>query len=255
LPRTSKVALAAHPRRRQHAIPSRRSASGSSNYPTRLPPYSSPGHCPGCLWSDFLDSVVAASRSIQTRASNYNYRSRYNYVHVSHATLAAAEREANKILGAAGAQAAWIECLDQPLTLDAKDLCQKGWTAQIPGLRLISGSNKFQDAEFASTAIPVLSTIYYEKIARRAHRENADAGLPVFLGCVVAHELGHILLGDPVHSASGIMQPEWGHPQIHQALTGNLLFTRQQATRIQAQVHLLANLRPTADPALPSSTP
>jgi len=180
----------------------------------------------------------------------------YNYVHVSHATLAAAEREANKILGAAGAQAAWIECLDQPLTLDAKDLCQKGWTAEIPGLRFISGSNKFQDAEFASTAIPVLSTIYYEKIARRAHRENAaDAGLPVFLGCVVAHELGHILLGEPVHSATGIMQPQWGHPQIHQALTGNLLFTREQATRIQAQARLLASLRPTADPALPSSTP
>src|ERR1700720_1317167 len=179
----------------------------------------------------------------------------YNYVHVSHATLAAAEREANKILGAAGVQAAWIECLDQPLTLDAKDLCQKGWTAQIPGLRLISGSNKFQDAEFASTAIPVLSTIYYEKIARRAHRENADAGLPVFLGCIMAHELGHILLGDPVHSATGIMQAQWGHPQIHQALTGNLLFTRQQATRIQAQTRLLASLRPTADPALPSSTP
>ena len=179
----------------------------------------------------------------------------YNYVHVSHATLAAAEREANKILGAAGAQAAWIECLDQPLTLDAKDLCQKGWTAQIPGLRFISGSNKFQDAEFASTAIPVLSTIYYEKIARRAHRENADAGLPVFLGCIVAHELGHILLGDPVHSATGIMQPQWGHPQFHQALTGNLLFTRQQATRIQAQARLLASLRPTSDPALPSSTP
>ena len=179
----------------------------------------------------------------------------YNYVHVSHATLAAAEREANKSLGAAGAQAAWIECLDQPLALDANDLCRRGWTAQIPGLRFISGSNKFQDAEFASAAIPVLSTIYYEKIARRAHRDNADAGLPVLLGCIMAHELGHILLGDPVHSATGIMQPRWGRPQFQQALTGNLLFTPRQATRIQARTRLIANLRPTADPALPPSAP
>ena len=179
----------------------------------------------------------------------------YNYVHVSPAALAAAEREANKILGAAGAQAAWIECLDQPLAPDSKDLCQKGWTAQIPGLRLISGTNKFQDAEFASTAIPVLSTIYYEKVARRAHRDNADADLPVFLGCVMAHELGHLLLGYPGHSATGIMQSQWGHPQMRQALTGNLLFTRQQATRIQAQARLLASLRPAADPAFPPPTP
>lgn len=140
--------------------------------------------------------------------------------------------------------------ITRALTRVTKDLCQKGWTAQIPGLRLISGTNKFQDAEFASTAIPVLSTIYFEKVARRAHRENA-ANLAVFLGCVVAHELGHLLLGDPGHSATGIMQPQWGHPQMRQALTGNLLFTRQQATRIQAQARMLASLRPSADPAFP----
>jgi hypothetical protein len=96
----------------------------------------------------------------------------YNYVHVSHATLAAAEREANKILRAAGAQAAWIECLDQPLAMDAKDLCQKGWTAQIPGLRFISGSNKFQDAEFGSTAIPV--SLHYLLRKDRASRPPGE---------------------------------------------------------------------------------
>jgi len=126
---------------------------------------------------------------------------------------------------------------------------------QTPGLRLISGANKFQNAEFASTAILVFSTIYYEKVARRAHRESADADLPVFLGCVMAHELGHLLLGYPGHSATGIMQPQSGRPQIRQALTGNLVFTRQQAARIQAQARLLAGLRPAADPAFPQPTP
>ena len=178
----------------------------------------------------------------------------YNYVHVSPATLAAAEREANKILGAAGAQAAWIECLDQPSAPDSNGLCQKGWTAQVPGLRLISGANKYEDAEFASTAIPVLSTVYYEKITRRARRENADAGLPVILGCVMAHELGHLLLGDPGHSATGVMQPRWGHFQIHQALTGNLLFTHRQEIRIQAQARVLASLH-VADPPFSRPTP
>lgn len=179
----------------------------------------------------------------------------YNYVHVPHTTLVAAEREANRILGIAGARVDWIECQTKLKEAEPKDVCRRGWTAEIPGLRLIAGSNKHQDAEFASTAIPVLSTIYYEKIARRAYFENADVGLPVFLGCIVAHELGHILLGDPVHSSTGIMQPEWGHLQFHQAMTGNLLFTRQQATRIRAQGLSLASLRPTADPTSLPSTP
>jgi hypothetical protein len=177
----------------------------------------------------------------------------YNYVGVPPSTLTAAERESNKILGVAGAQADFIKCLE-PVSPDSKDLCQKGWTAQTPGLRFISGINRFQEAEFAETAIPMLSTIYFEKVARRVHRENTDADLSVFLGCVMAHELGHLLLGNPEHSATGIMQPRWGSPQMRQALTGNLLFTPQQAARIQAKARLLASLRP-GGPTFPAATP
>jgi hypothetical protein len=176
----------------------------------------------------------------------------YNYVRISPATLAAAELQANNILGVAGVQADFIECWE-PVAPDSRDLCQKGWTAQTPGLRFISGVNKFQEAEFAETAIPVLSTIYFEKVARRVHRENADANLSAFLGCVMAHELGHLLLGNPGHSATGIMQPQWGSPQMRQALTGNLLFTRQQAVRIQTKARLLASLRPAAGPTFPAT--
>lgn len=175
----------------------------------------------------------------------------YNYARVSETTLVAAEREANRILGVAGARVDWIECQTPTPETDSKDLCRRGWTAQIPGLRMIRGSNKHRETEFASTAIPVLTTIYYEHVARRAYREHADAGLPLFLGCIMAHELGHILLADPMHSSAGIMQAEWGHPQFHQAMTGNLLFNGQQATRIREQAHLLASLRSDADSLLP----
>jgi hypothetical protein len=170
----------------------------------------------------------------------------YNYVGVSPATLAAAEGEANKILGAAGAQATWVDCLEPPSTLTQKELCQTGWTAQTPGLRLIAGTNKFKLAEYGYAAIPVLATIYYEKIANRAERENAKFELPILLGCVMAHELGHLLLGTPGHSNAGIMQPEWGQVQVQQAMTNHLLFMRQEAGRIQAQARLLARLRPAA---------
>jgi hypothetical protein len=178
----------------------------------------------------------------------------YNYVGVPHSTLVGAERVANRVLATAGTQADFVECLEQPVAPASKDLCQRGWTTQTPGLRFISGSNKFQEAEFGETAIPVLSTIYYEKVARRAHRDNADADLPVLLGCVISHELGHLLLGQSGHSATGIMQPQWGRTQLRQAQTGNLVFTREQATRIQAQAGLLASLR-IAEPAFPPPKP
>jgi hypothetical protein len=161
----------------------------------------------------------------------------YNFVSVPDATLAAAEREANRILGLAGAQVDWISCPVQTESpsADASDPCRRGWTPQTPGLRIIAGSNKFQTPEYGNTALPVLITVYYEKIQNRAHRDNSAAELPTLLGCVLAHELGHLLLGNPGHSSSGIMQPQWSATQIRQAQTGHLLFTREQATLIHAQ--------------------
>jgi len=46
----------------------------------------------------------------------------YNYVHVPHTTLVAAEREANRILEIAGARVDWIECqTDRPDLLVQKE--------------------------------------------------------------------------------------------------------------------------------------
>jgi hypothetical protein len=165
----------------------------------------------------------------------------YNFVGVPPGILVAAERHADKILRAAGAKIEWISC-PQDNAPDSPEPCGRGWAMQTPGLRLISGANKSQSMQFGYTAIPIYSTIYYERIADRAHRDRADSDLPVLLGCVIAHELGHLLLRSPDHSAKGIMQPVWGTAQVHQALTGNLLFTADQSVRIQNQAHFLASL-------------
>jgi hypothetical protein len=176
----------------------------------------------------------------------------YNYAQVPPATLAAAEREANKILATAGAQIDWVHCL--PISApDASELCRRGWTPQTPGLRLITGANKFQDAQLGYTAIPVLVTVYYEKVLRRAQRDNFPAQLPSLLGCVIAHELGHLLLQAPGHSTRGIMQPQWSAVQIRQALMGTFQFSHEEAVRIQSQARILASLP--RSPAQQSVTP
>jgi hypothetical protein len=176
----------------------------------------------------------------------------YNYVKASNSVVETAEHEAVRILHVADSQVRWVACAP---TVEIREVCDVGWSKETPGVRLIGGADKFRSAEFGYASVPVLVTIYYEKVAHRAHQENADAELGIFLGALMAHELGHILLADPVHSATGIMQPEWGHRQFHQAMTGNLLFTGPQATRIQAQAHLLASLRPNTDSPLLLSSP
>jgi hypothetical protein len=56
------------------------------------------------------------------------------------------------------------------------------------------------------------------------------------LGHIVAHELGHLLLGRGAHSLDGIMHTRWGSPEIVRSLQRQMLFTKQQSERIRAQV-------------------
>ena len=134
-----------------------------------------------------------------------------NYSQASPAILAAAEREAGRILGQAGLRASWIECSVGPSTISTQDPCQKAPEANGIRLRILPGPvlDKFQDSVFGFAIHPVLASVYYEFALRRARRDDAEFELPIILGCVMAHELGHLLLGSNSHSDRGIMLPRW----------------------------------------------
>lgn len=63
--------------------------------------------------------------------------------------------------------------------------------------------------------------------------------LEVVLGCLIAHELGHILLRSPRHSPFGIMRNPWNPDDLQKAKAGHLGFTDDQAKPIRDAVRLL----------------
>ena len=58
----------------------------------------------------------------------------------------------------------------------------------------------------------------------------------VTLGVVMAHELGHLLLGSHNHSARGVMKPQWSRDDLMKAYFGGLGFNREQIKRIRSSV-------------------
>jgi len=70
-------------------------------------------------------------------------------------------------------------------------------------------------------------------ILKLAVLDNAEFEVPIILGCVIAHEVWHLVLGSNSHSGSGIMQGHWERGQIRKAMTGNLPFTPEQVKLIQ----------------------
>ena len=159
----------------------------------------------------------------------------------SPAIMARAEREAGRILGKAGMQAVWLECPVGPST-EAPQGPQKAPEATDLRLRVLASpiQNKFQDTVFGFTVHPVLASVYYDYALRRAKSDDAEFEIPIILGCTIAHELGHLLLGTNSHSDTGIMQPRWEPNQFRQLMMGTLLFTADQSKlmRVEAQARV-----------------
>jgi len=56
------------------------------------------------------------------------------------------------------------------------------------------------------------------------------------LGHVIAHEVGHLLLNQQVHSPHGIMRGEWSFVDFRDMTSGMLLFSPEQAEYLRADV-------------------
>ena len=162
----------------------------------------------------------------------------YNYAGVAPGILAGAEHQADRILNQAGVRAVWFDCSVKPGKLDEESICRSGLGNQNIVLRLLSrhAPTRVPDFAFGFAVSPGLASVYYGDAARMAERQRLGSDFPVFLGCLMVHEIGHLLLDSVGHSPTGVMQAEWGAMQLRQSLTGLMTFTPAQSRLIREQV-------------------
>jgi hypothetical protein len=166
-----------------------------------------------------------------------------NYFQASPAIVGRAESEASRIMEKAGVRVVWFQCPMGPV--DAKDPCQRAPEATDIRLRVLAApiQGKFIDTVFGFTFHPVLASVYYDSVVRRAKSDDADFEIPIILGGVIAHELGHLLLGPKGHAGAGIMRTRWEPGEVEQILKGNLLFTAAQSKQMREQARVRMTLR------------
>lgn len=150
----------------------------------------------------------------------------YNHAHVSEETLEKAENAASEIFEHAGVRLVWVEGFayaaerrdavspapEDPATLVVK--LQPESEAARYGVRSICGGIGFESG----------AIIFVRK---------RDA---TWLGYVMAHELGHILLGPDAHSVVGIMRGTLLNGDWVKAAQGTLGFTRSQNHQIRTWI-------------------
>jgi hypothetical protein len=76
--------------------------------------------------------------------------------------------------------------------------------------------------------------VFYEAVREEALYARVDTGL--LLGHVVAHEMGHLLLGGGGHSVAGLMKHPWRRKQLERIAQQSLLFSGFQARKIREEI-------------------
>ena len=160
----------------------------------------------------------------------------YNYSQASPGVVARAEREAERVFNEAGMDIQWLNCPMGSGAAVPENPCAKLLDESELVLRVLAepARNGFHEDVFGAAVFPVLASVYYEPARRSARSDNAEFESPIILGCAIAHEMGHLLLGPNAHSTGGIMQPRWERKEIRQAMWRSLSFTAEQASAMKA---------------------
>ena len=160
---------------------------------------------------------------------------------VSRGTLAKAEARASAIFARAGIDVDWLACAqrDPADFAPSSSLCSDlSWPTRlsvriIPRGRSIA-SDVFGQAFVDDSGQGVYSNVYYENLALSPNHPGVSDG--DMLGYVLAHEIGHLLLGTNSHADSGLMQAHWRDAALHAAAERALFFTTAQSALLRSRL-------------------
>jgi hypothetical protein len=170
----------------------------------------------------------------------------YNYSAVSADRLARAEEETARIFERIGVATTWLDCKLTSQEAARNTPCALPSAPTRFTLRLLS--NSMADSLgvggdiFGSALLPdnrgfgVMANVYADRIRELAGGREFE----LILGRVIAHELGHLLLGTNAHSAAGIMDARWRDQDLRRSRQAAMTFLPVEARRIRA--HLLERM-------------
>jgi hypothetical protein len=153
----------------------------------------------------------------------------FNFRQVPISVLVRAEKEAARILQQAGVHVDWRDCPT------GNEPCRIG-PGRVMFLAMSAGRGQknFEDT-ISGYALPhdKLAVVFYDDLPSMPRDEKNEPHIALLLGCVITHELGHLLLGGN-HSVGGIMQAQWGVEQVQSALMSQLTFLPEQVSLMQS---------------------
>jgi hypothetical protein len=168
----------------------------------------------------------------------------FNTAHIPEANLRQAEARAGRIMWRAGIQVTWLDCSVTPALPKASevprpessDACIAIHYPEHVAITILdrprsATSETFGQAFLNENGSGGYIDIYYGRIS--SLRSDLLLSPSEILGCVIAHEIGHLQLGPNSHSRTGLMRAHWDAKSLSEAAKGQLLFTPSQSIAMQ----------------------
>ena len=172
----------------------------------------------------------------------------YNRTGVAPQTLDRAAQEATRILATAAVDIVWQHGPADSPEARAFDQTGRGKGQQLkPDTRnylVVSIRRGDPASAFPGSlgfALPdaqlgVHPTIFYDRIEQLTHLVIIT--VPKMLGHVMAHEIGHVLLGSTEHSSAGIMKATWDRTDFQYDPAARMAFSPEQRRAIRQRASL-----------------
>jgi len=188
--------------------------------------------CTGAL--DRANAQTRVRESLVVRA--------YNTYGVGAGTLRAATAGGVATFDTTGIDVQWTECRTrrsaQSLAPCDQAVRPREVVLRIVGTPRTEGDPNVLGFSYVDQAARrgTLSTVYMDRVSDVARRLHVEEGQ--MLGYAIAHEVAHLLLGTPTHSARGIMRDRWlqGHNE-----PADWMFSEGEAAVMRAALMDLPN--------------
>lgn len=163
----------------------------------------------------------------------------FNDAEASPSVMSQALSRATLILRRAGITLIWLDC-GTPGHPPPNSSCSDLSYPRHLSVRVVSAANRGTVSEdtFGQTFQNAAgegnyALVYFQTLASSNVNEAVHIG--DLIGFVIAHEIGHLLLGRESHSATGLMSAVWQANEMRLASQGILFFTSNQQQRIRSR--------------------
>jgi hypothetical protein len=158
--------------------------------------------------------------------------------------ITAARAEVDTILREAGIAPSWFHCaLVEGRWQGPDDRCESGVGPNeiivrlVRSSRLDTGGNRVPLGEAQvdlQTHTGTIATVFADRVASTS--ERAGANVRGVLGHVIAHEIGHLLMGTDYHPMNGLMRAVWTDLELRRAVGLEWHFSVSEARCMRAGI-------------------